>query len=297
RFFGNNIRSMDEVERTMSLLISNNDPLVDYSRPLPPNIIPVAGIHIQSVKKLPKDIEKILNEATHGVVLVAFGTNLKWNSFAEIQRQAFSETFKRLPQTILMKSSDLNINISENVIIRKWLPQSDILAHPNVKLFITHGGALSIQEAMYHGVPVVGMPFYLDQHGNTFRIEARKLGRKINYPEATFDVVYNTITDVLNDSTYRNNMQDVAKKFKDQPQAPLERAVFWTEYVLRHGNVDHLSPTSRDMPIFHRFDLDILAVFLTISFVSSFIFYNLLVCFKRYISAKPNKNSLKVKLN
>lgn len=52
--FGDNIRSMDEVERTMKLLITNSDPIVGYSRPLPPNIIPVAGIHIQPVKKLSK---------------------------------------------------------------------------------------------------------------------------------------------------------------------------------------------------------------------------------------------------
>ncbi|KAF2901331.1 hypothetical protein ILUMI_04855, partial [Ignelater luminosus] len=201
KFFGDKIRSIDEVERTMNLLISNNDPVVDYSRPLPPNIIPVAGIHIQHVKKLPKDIENILNETTHGVVLVAFGTNLNLANFGEIQRQAFFETFRRLPQTVLIKSPKLEMDIPENVILRKWLPQSDILAHPNVRLFITHGGALSTQEAMYHGVPIVGMPFYLDQHGNMFRINARKIGRRINYLEATFDVVYNTVTDVLNDPT------------------------------------------------------------------------------------------------
>lgn len=54
KVFGNNIRSMDKVERMMNLLITNNDPVLGYSRPLPPNIIPVAGIHIQPVKKLPK---------------------------------------------------------------------------------------------------------------------------------------------------------------------------------------------------------------------------------------------------
>lgn len=70
-----------------------------------------------------------------------------------------------------------------------------------MKLFITHGGALSTQEAMYHGVPIVGMPFYLDQHGNMLRIDTEKLGKHINYFEATFDVVYDSIAEVLTNST------------------------------------------------------------------------------------------------
>lgn len=92
-------------------------------------------------------------------------------------------------------------------------------------------------------------------------------------------------------------MQDLAKKFRDQPQTPLERAVFWTEYVLRHGNVDHLSPVSRDMSIFHRFDLDILLVLLAIISVFLIILYIVIIFFKRCISLKTKKSSLKVKHN
>lgn len=33
----------------------------------------------------------------------------------------------------------------------------------------------------------------------------------------------------------------------DQPQTPLERAVWWTEYVLRHGGAMHLRTPAADM--------------------------------------------------
>lgn len=33
-----------------------------------------------------------------------------------------------------------------------------ISAHPNVKAFITHGGARSLEEAVFYQVPIVGLP-------------------------------------------------------------------------------------------------------------------------------------------
>ena len=40
-----------------------------------------------------------------------------------------------------------------NVKLSKWLPQEAILAHPNLKLFVTHGGQSSSQEALCHKKP------------------------------------------------------------------------------------------------------------------------------------------------
>ena len=44
---------------------------------------------------------------------------------------------------ILWKWDEDNIaDLPKNVMIKKWVPQQDILAHPNLKLFVTHGGLL-----------------------------------------------------------------------------------------------------------------------------------------------------------
>jgi len=38
--------------------------------------------------------------------------------------------------------------------------------HPNVKLFIGHGGLCGVYEAIDAGVPVIGFPFIYDQFRN-----------------------------------------------------------------------------------------------------------------------------------
>ena len=45
------------------------------------------------------------------------------------------------------------------------------MAHPNLRVIVTHGGLLSLQEALYHCVPVVGIPLGTDQDLNILRAE------------------------------------------------------------------------------------------------------------------------------
>lgn len=55
--------------------------------------------------------------------------------------------------------------------------------HPNLKLFITHGGLLSVQEATFYQVPILGMPVFGDQFHNIYQAERDGWANVINWNE------------------------------------------------------------------------------------------------------------------
>lgn len=50
----------------------------------------------------------------------------------------------------------------------------------------------------------------------------------------------------------------IASLITDQPMTGLERAVWWTEYVIRHGGAQHLRNPALDLPWYQYFLLDVI---------------------------------------
>ena len=61
-----------------------------------------------------------------------------------------------------------------------WIPQNDVMGHANTKLFITHGGTNGLYEAIFHAVPMLGLPLLVDQYDNMLRITDRGAGEKLD---------------------------------------------------------------------------------------------------------------------
>lgn len=65
-------------------------------------------------------------------------------------------------------------------------------------MFITHGGKMSSLEAVYRGVPVVGMPFLFDQKANVEKFLAKGLGVKLDYSTLTKESILSAVREILN---------------------------------------------------------------------------------------------------
>ncbi len=78
-----------------------------------------------------------------------------------------------------------------------WLPQNDLLAHKDIKAFFTHVGHNSLYESVYHGVPVVAVPIFVDQHSNAKKVENFGLGLAVDYKTINAQQLFETIERVI----------------------------------------------------------------------------------------------------
>ncbi len=81
---------------------------------------------------------------------------IRAETLPEAKREGLLKAFSSFKQTILWKWENETLpNQPSNVHIFKWMPQREILCHPKVRVFLTHGGLMGSSEAAYCGVPVV----------------------------------------------------------------------------------------------------------------------------------------------
>ncbi|XP_046981243.1 UDP-glucosyltransferase 2-like [Schistocerca americana] len=255
-----NFPSIDKLWKSTSLLLLNNHESIGLPRPLTPNTIQVGGMHIKPSKDLPKELKTVMDNSEEGVIFFSFGSNVQPSEMPNDKFNVFIKVFSKLKQTVLWKwDQDDMIGKPSNVHLGKWFPQNDILGHKKVVLFISHGGIHSLQEAVYHGVPVLGIPILGDQNVNLIRAEAKGYAVKLLFHNITEESLLWAISEVLTQQKYRQRAAELSRLFRDQPQPPLERAVYWTEYVLRHGGAPHMRSAALDLSWWQLLLLDVAA--------------------------------------
>lgn len=103
-----------------------------------------------------------------------------------------------------MKVSEENVyNFDRGHIELKVFKSIFFSAHPNTRAFITHGGLMGSLEALYHGVPMIGMPLFADQPRNVNVFVAKNMTLKLSLDDLTEEKMDCALKGILYDPKYR----------------------------------------------------------------------------------------------
>ncbi|KAJ3662447.1 hypothetical protein Zmor_006797 [Zophobas morio] len=280
KHFGPDVPLVYDISRNVSFILQNAHATVSYPRPYLPNVAEIACIHCKRAKALPDDLEEFIKgSGDAGFIYFSMGSSVKAANMPEYLRRMLMRVFRQLPQRVLWKyEADEDMpDLPANVKLGRWLPQQDILGHPKIRAFVTHGGLLSMFETVYHGVPVVSLPVFCDHDSNAAKAEIDGYALKLDLSTITTESLTWAIKKVIHDPKYREDVKRRQFLLRDQKETPLERAVYWTEYVLRHNGAKHLQSPAKNMGVIQYYLLDVAFVM----FCCTYLFWYLMkIAFK-----------------
>ncbi|KAM4626626.1 UDP-glucuronosyltransferase 1A1-like isoform 2-T2 [Discoglossus pictus] len=278
-----------------SIWLLKYDFVFEYPRPMMPNMVYIGGINCASRKPLSQDFEKLVNSSgEHGFVVFSMGSmvsEIPMNKAMDI-----AEALRDIPQIVLWRyTGPTPPNLAPNTHLVKWLPQNDLLAHPKARAFITHAGSHGIYEGICNAVPMVLLPLFGDQMDNAKRVASRGAGVILNVVDMTPEDLSVALETVISDPSYKENVQHLSSLHLDRPIHPLDLAVHWVEFVMRHKGAPHLRPAAHNLNWIQYHSLDVIGFLLTLLLVTLFIFIKIFSFFCSRCCCRRSKRLVKTK--
>ncbi|RXN28099.1 UDP-glucuronosyltransferase 1-5-like protein [Labeo rohita] len=231
--------SIVEIMSRAALWFMRSDFAFEFPRPLMPNMVMIGGMATKKPKPLSQELEEFVNgSGEHGFVVFTLGSLI--SQIPEAKAREFFEAFRQIPQ--------------------------------KVKAFITHGGSHGIYEGISNGVPMVMIPLFGDQGDNVQRLVSRGVAETLRIYDLTSEKLLVALRKVINDKSYKEKITELSAIHRDRPIEPLDLAVFWTEFVMRHKGAAHLRPAAHELNWIQYHSLDVIAflllILVTVIFVS-----------------------------
>ena len=265
--------STKDLRQQCQLTLCDLDVLMDYPRPTMPNVVFVGGLNTSPAKPLIKEFQDLMDAAVNGVVIVSFGS--VFQHFPEERLNMMLAAMKQIRHMTFVMRFGKEKSVDGNIVKQPWLPQNDLLGHKNTKAFITHCGHSSVYEALYHGVPMIGVPVYGDQFHHAEIMKNKNYGLYIPLLSLETEQFVDVITEVINNPRYKNNITKASTVYHSRPETPNERAAFWVDHVMKYGG-DYMQNIGRSIPWYIYFGLDVYSFLLIMMVLISIIFFKAL---------------------
>jgi MGT family glycosyltransferase len=149
--------------------------------------------------------------ASSPVLLISLGTI--WNDNIEFFRtcvESFADTRWHVVLIAGERTDLASIGpVPGNFEILPFAPQLGVLRHADV--FVTHAGMGAVMEALYFGVPMVGVPQIPEQETNIRRVEELGLGLALGLPPVTAKSLRDAVEEVAADLDIRTEASRISK--------------------------------------------------------------------------------------
>uniref|UniRef100_T1GVP2 UDP-glucuronosyltransferase n=1 Tax=Megaselia scalaris TaxID=36166 RepID=T1GVP2_MEGSC len=268
--------TIQELEKKVSLILVNSHRGTDSPRPTISGLVNVGGAHIKKPKPLPEDVRKFIESAENGVIYFSLGAFMKSADMPKAKLEIIIKALSQLKQKVLWKYEDESLtNIPKNIMIRKWMPQNDILAHKNVVLFITHGGRFGTLEGTYWGKPMLAIPLFGDQHTNVQRLKRQGIALSLDFLTFKSEELVSKVNTLLSKESV-DRSKTISTLFQDNPIHPMDEAMYWIEYVIRHKGANHLKSKAINLNVFEHLLLDVFFIHLAFVVFAVVFLYSIL---------------------
>uniref|UniRef100_A0A1I7Y3K0 UDP-glucuronosyltransferase n=1 Tax=Steinernema glaseri TaxID=37863 RepID=A0A1I7Y3K0_9BILA len=270
--FGNDATDVKKELSECAFVFVNTDPFLDFARPTLEKVVNIGGIAVRKAQPLNEVWSEILTRRTKNV-LISFGSVAPSRAMPPDVKAEFINMMKAFPEvTFIWKYEKPEDKISfdiPNLVETEWMPQTDLLNDPRMTLFITHGGMASVLESANGGVPMLVIPIFADQMRNSKMVTRAGIGLDLSKHDiAGSDLLATSVRRLLQDKEFKMNVERLARMMQSRPTPVRDLLVSHVKFAAEFGKLPNLRPVSVDMSMYQYLFLDVIALVLSVIFVT-----------------------------
>jgi len=251
---------------------------IEYPRPLPPLIHMVGPMIVE--EQLSQADKNWLDSDPRPVVFVSFGTLAPISAH---QASVLVEGLRSSSYRVIFKidksmHSIMPSLLPDNIRLETWVSsQMAHLAHPKVKVFISHCGINSAHESIYYGTALLCIPMFGDQLDMGYRVADAGVGVWLNKQTFTSSQVSMNVDELIADvnGTIGVSLRRLGHSLK--MAGGVTRAADLLEHVALHGT-SHLSTPDIKYPWYAFYNLDVYAIWSLLIIIPLLLSYTCCRC-------------------